>query len=49
MVYGLDGHEFEQMPGDNEEPGSLVCCSLCFRKEPDMTERLNNSKSFCSN
>ena len=23
----LDGHEFEQAPGDSEEQGSLVCCS----------------------
>ena len=25
--YRLKGHEFEQTPGDNEGPGSLVCCS----------------------
>ena len=23
----LNGHEFEQTPGDSEEQGSLVCCS----------------------
>ena len=23
----LDGHEFEQTPGDSEGQGSLVCCS----------------------
>ena len=23
----LDGHEFEQAPGDGERQGSLVCCS----------------------
>ena len=23
----LNGHEFEQIPGDSEEQGSLVCCS----------------------
>ena len=23
----LDGHEFEQPPGDGEEQGSLACCS----------------------
>ena len=23
----LDGHEFEQTPGDNEGHGSLACCS----------------------
>ena len=25
--YRLNGHEFEQTPGDSEEQGSLVCCS----------------------
>ena len=24
----LNGHEFEQTPGDSEGQGSLVCCSL---------------------
>ena len=23
----VDGHEFEQAPGDGEEQGSLACCS----------------------
>ena len=23
----LDGHEFEQTPGDSEGQGSLMCCS----------------------
>ena len=23
----LDGHDFEQAPGDDEGQGSLVCCS----------------------
>ena len=36
----LDGHEFEQVPGDGEQ-GSLVCCSPCGHKELDMTEQLN--------
>ena len=26
--YWLNGHEFEQTPGDSEGQGSLVCCSL---------------------
>ena len=34
----LDGHEFEQAPGDDEGWGSLVCCSPWGRKESDMTE-----------
>ena len=37
----LNGHEFEQTPGDSEGQGSLVCCSPWGRKELDMTERLN--------
>ena len=39
----LNGHEFEQTPGDSEGQGSLVCCSSWHRKESDMTERLKNS------
>ena len=34
----LDGHEFEQAPGDGDGQGSLVCCSLCNHKESVMTE-----------
>ena len=33
----LNGHEFEQTPGDSEGQGSLLCCSLWGRKESDMT------------
>ena len=25
----LNGHEFEQAPGDSERLGSLMCCSPC--------------------
>ena len=39
----LDGHEFEQTPGDGEGQGNLACCSPWGRKESDTTERLNNS------
>ena len=31
----LDGHEFEQTPGDSEEQGSLVCCNPWGPKESD--------------
>ena len=31
----LDGHEFEQAPGDGEGQGSLVCCSPWGHKESD--------------
>ena len=41
----LNGHEFEQAPGDGEGQGSLLCCSPWGRKESDMTEWLNNK--FC--
>ena len=42
----LNGHEFEQTPGDGEGQGSLACCSPWCHKEEDMTERLNNKKIF---
>ena len=31
----LNGHEFEQTPGDSEEQGNLVCCSPLGHKESD--------------
>ena len=39
----LNGHEFEQTPGDSEGQGSLACCSPWGPKESDMAERLNNN------
>jgi len=39
----LDGHEFEQAPGDGEGQGSLECCNLWGRKELDTILRLNNN------
>ena len=39
----LNGHEFEQIRGDGEGQGSLVCCDPRGCKESDTTERLNNS------
>ena len=43
--HGLDGHEFEQTPGDSEGQVSLACCSPWESpcKRSDMTEQLNNS------
>jgi len=35
--YQLNGHEFEQAPGDGEGQGSLACCSPWGRKESDWT------------
>ena len=39
----LNGHEFEQVPGDGEWQGSLACCSSWSHKVSHTTERLNNS------
>ena len=36
--YQLNGHEFEQAPGDGEGQGSLACCSTWGHTESDMTE-----------
>ena len=46
----LNGHEFEQTPGDSEGQRSLVCCSPWDQKESDMTKQLNNSSKslLCS-
>ena len=42
--HALNGHEFEQTPGDSEGQGSFACYSLCGLKESNMTEWLNNNK-----
>ena len=42
----LNGHEFEQAPGDGEGQGSLACCSPWGRKESGGTEQLNNNFMF---
>ena len=34
----LNGHEFEQAPGDSDGQGSLACCSSRGHKESDTTE-----------
>ena len=39
----LNGHEFEQTPGDREGHGNLACCSPWGRKKLDTPERLNNN------
>ena len=45
----LNGHKFEQTPGDGEGQGSLVCYSPWDWKESDTTERLNSKiKEFRS-
>ena len=35
----LDGHEFEQAPGDGEGQGSLACCHPRGHKKSDMAEQ----------
>ena len=39
----LNGHEFEQAPGDGEGQGSLVCCSPLGCKHLDMAKQLKNN------
>ena len=41
----LNGHEFEQIPGDSGGQGSLACCSPWGRKESDTTEPLDDSNN----
>ena len=41
--HSLNGHEFKQVPGDDESQGSLACCSPWGHKELDMTEQLNKN------
>ena len=44
----LNGHAFEQTPGDGEGQGSLVCCSPWDCKELETTQRLNNKMKSSS-
>ena len=45
----LNGHEFEQAPGDHDEQGNLASCSPWGHKESDVTERLNKGhKLLCA-
>ena len=34
----LNGHEFEQIPGDGEGQGRLACCSPWGRKETQLRD-----------
>ena len=46
----LNGHEFDQTPGDSEGQGSLACCSPWGRKESDTTEPRNyKTTNLCAN
>ena len=42
----LNGHAFEQTPGDSEGQKSLACCSSWGHQESDMTKWMNNNKSI---
>ena len=42
----LNGHEFEQAPGDGEREENLACWSPRGLKESDITERLSNSNNL---
>ena len=42
----VNGHEFEQTPGDTEGQGILVCCSPWGHKELDTSEWLNNNNKI---
>ena len=44
----LNGHEFEQTPGDGEGQGSLACCSPWSLKESDTTERMDSNSHLGS-
>jgi len=41
----LNGHEFEQTPGNGEGEESMACCNPRGRKESD-TEQLNNNNKY---
>ena len=43
----LNGHEFEQAPGDGDGWGSLACCSPWGHKESDTNEQLNDKACAC--
>ena len=45
----LNGHEFEQAPGDGEGQGNLACFSPWGRKGLDMTDQLNNKSRMYKN
>ena len=45
----LNGHEFEQVPGDGEGRGSLACCSPwgCRAGHDLVTEQQRYIRSMC--
>ena len=45
--YQLNGHEFEQTPGDSEEQGSLACCSLWGHKSQTQLSNQTTTVNAC--
>ena len=45
----LNGHEFEQTPGEREGQGNLACCSPWGCKVSDTTQRLKNNNNNSDN
>ena len=45
LHHQINGHEFEQAPGDGERQETLVCRSPWGHKGSDMTGRLNRNKN----
>ena len=43
LHHHLNGHEFEQTPGDNEGQGGLACCNPWGHTEFHTTEQQNNN------
>ena len=44
----LNGHEFQQSPGDDIGQGRLACCRPLDCKKLDKSESLNNQKIKCT-
>ena len=47
--YRLNGHEFEQAPGDGKGQGSRACCSPWGHKESETTKQLNHNNKESKN
>ena len=43
LHHRLKGHKFEQIPGDSDGQGNLVCCNPWGRQESYMTEGLKSN------
>ena len=43
LHHQLNGHEFEQAPGDGDRQEGLACCSLWSHKDSDTPEQMNNN------